>query len=63
MTSQLNVRIPGYTKEQLDYLMHEKGLTQTQAVIIAIDHLYKSTIQGKRTREEQNNERNRQAND
>lgn len=41
-TKQLNVRIPPSTQEQLVQIEKKTGMTQTQAVIIAIDRLASS---------------------
>lgn len=40
--SQLNTRIPKSTEEQIKYLLHETGMTQTQIVIVAIDRYTQS---------------------
>ncbi len=42
MTSQLNVRIPESTQEQIEKLVADTGMTQTQIVILAIDRFYQA---------------------
>lgn len=41
-SKQLNVRIPSITQEQLRVIEEKTGMTQTQAVIVAIDRLASS---------------------
>jgi hypothetical protein len=41
MTEQLNVRIPTSTEKQIEELRVWTGMTQTQLVIQAIDHLHR----------------------
>ena len=41
-SKQLNVRIPPYTQDQLEQIEKKTGMTQTQAVIVAIDRLASS---------------------
>lgn len=41
-SKQLNVRIPAITQEQLAQIEDKTGMTQTQAVIVAIDRLASS---------------------
>lgn len=39
MNEQFNVRLPGYTLEQIDLLCSTYGLTKTQVTILAFDRL------------------------
>lgn len=39
MNEQFNVRLPGYTLEQIDLLCDTYGLTKTQVTILAFDRL------------------------
>lgn len=43
MTNKLfTVKLPQYTRQQLDELAVFKGMTLTQVVVMAIDHLYRA---------------------
>lgn len=43
MTNKLfTAKLPQYTRQQLDELAAAKGMTLTQVVVMAIDHLYRA---------------------
>jgi hypothetical protein len=45
MVKQLNVRIPDITYQQFTEYVQAKNLTQTQAIILAIDHLVRAELE------------------
>lgn len=49
MKKQLNVRVPERTEKQLQEIIETQGMTQTQAVVTAIDRFHASIKQEEQT--------------